>query len=306
MRRCSRRIFGPVLPVVTYRAFEDALWYVRSRPKPLALYVFSRKGSTVDATLAETTSGGVCVNNTLLHLANPGLPFGGIGPSGMGNYHGRAGFRTFSHERAVASAAGKPHVPLARPALRRPDEPDRGPAGAMAGVTGPRRARSPEDKQQRRQDILDRAWELFQTRAWAELTMSDVAEASGLSKAAIYRYFETKESLFLEVEEARLGGWLHGLGAELDRLPRPASPDVVGTLIADSLVARPGLPRLLALLHVSLEQNVPFDAALAFKRALHEWLVRLGGRLEAALVSLPKGRGFGPSIVNCESRDNFC
>ena len=163
-------------------------------------------------------------------------------------------------------------------------------------MTGPRRARSPEDKQQRRQDILDRAWELFQTRAWAELTMSDVAEASGLSKAAIYRYFETKESLFLEVEEARLGGWLHGLGAELDRLPRPASPDVVGTLIADSLVARPGLPRLLALLHVSLEQNVPFDAALAFKRAAARVAGALGGRLEAALVSLPKGRGFGAAM----------
>ena len=159
----QEEIFGPVLPVVTYRAFEDALSYVRSRPKPLALYVFSRKGSTVDATLAETTSGGVCVNNTLLHLANPGLPFGGIGPSGMGNYHGRAGFRTFSHERAVLRQQGNPHVPLARPAVRRPDEPDRCPAGAVAGVTGPRRARSPEDKQQRRQDILDRAWELFQS-----------------------------------------------------------------------------------------------------------------------------------------------
>ena len=70
-------------------------------------------------------------------------------------------------------------------------------------MTGLRRARSPEDKQQRRQDILDRAWQLFQTRAWTELTMNDVADASGLSKAALYRYFETKESLFLEVEEAR-------------------------------------------------------------------------------------------------------
>ena len=104
----QEEIFGPVLPVVTYRTFEDALAYVRNRPKPLALYVFSRKGSTIDATLAETTSGGVCVNNTLLHLANPGLPFGGIGPSGTGNYHGRAGFRTFSHERAVLRQQGNP------------------------------------------------------------------------------------------------------------------------------------------------------------------------------------------------------
>ncbi len=163
-------------------------------------------------------------------------------------------------------------------------------------MTGPRRARSVEDKQQRRQDILDRAWELFQARPWAELTMSDVAESAGLSKAALYRYFDTKEALFLEVEAARLGEWLEALGTDLDRLPRPASPELVGTLVADSLVGRPGLPRLLALLHVSLEHNVPFDAALAFKRALHDWLVRLGGQLEGALGNLPAGAGLAAAL----------
>jgi aldehyde dehydrogenase (NAD+) len=104
----QEEIFGPVLPVVTYRSFPEALDYVRSRPKPLALYVFSRSRKNVETTLTETTSGGVSVNNTLLHLANPGLPFGGVGPSGMGNYHGRAGFRTFSHERAVLRQQGNP------------------------------------------------------------------------------------------------------------------------------------------------------------------------------------------------------
>jgi AcrR family transcriptional regulator len=163
-------------------------------------------------------------------------------------------------------------------------------------VTGPRRARSPEDKERRRQDILDHAWDLFQARPWAELTMSDVAEASHLSKAALYRYFETKEALFLEVEAARLGSWLYELGAELERLPRPASPEAVATLVADSLAARPGLPRLLSLLHVSLEQNVPFDAALAFKRALHDWLVRLGSQLEVTLGALPAGAGLGAAL----------
>ena len=163
-------------------------------------------------------------------------------------------------------------------------------------MTGLRRARSPEDKEQRRQDILDHAWALFQARPWAEITMSDVADASGLSKAALYRYFETKETLFLEVEAVRLGSWLHELGAELERLPRPASPEAVSALVADSLVARPGLPRLLALLHVSLEQNVTFDAALAFKRALHDWLERLGGQLEAALGSLRPGTGLGAAL----------
>jgi TetR/AcrR family transcriptional regulator len=163
-------------------------------------------------------------------------------------------------------------------------------------VTGPRRARSPEDKQQRRQDILDRAWDLFESRPWAELTMTDVADAAGLSKAALYRYFDTKEALFLEVEAARLGEWLEALGKELERLPAPASPDTVAALLADSLARRPALPRLLALLHVSLEQNVPFDAALAFKRTLHERLVRLGERLEKALVSLPPGAGLAAAL----------
>jgi aldehyde dehydrogenase (NAD+) len=104
----QEEIFGPVLPVVTYRTEEDALAYVRGRPKPLAFYVFAGSRKQVRAALDETSSGGVCVNNTLLHLANPGLPFGGVGPSGMGNYHGRAGFRTFSHERAVMRQSGNP------------------------------------------------------------------------------------------------------------------------------------------------------------------------------------------------------
>jgi len=104
----QEEIFGPVLPVVTYRTFDDALSYVRSRPKPLALYLFSRKSNIVDATLTGTTSGGVSINNTLLHLANPGLPFGGVGASGIGNYHGRSGFRTFSHERSVLRQQGNP------------------------------------------------------------------------------------------------------------------------------------------------------------------------------------------------------
>ncbi len=105
----QEEIFGPVLPVVTYRTLEEALAYVRSRPKPLALYLFSksaphrRRRPSPRRARAES-----CVNNTLLHLANPGPPFGGIGPSGMGNYHGRAGFKTFSHERAVMRQQGNP------------------------------------------------------------------------------------------------------------------------------------------------------------------------------------------------------
>jgi aldehyde dehydrogenase (NAD+) len=101
-------IFGPVLPVLTYKAPEDAVNFVRARPAPLALYVFARSRREADAVLDGTASGGACVNQTIFHLANPDLPFGGVGPSGVGNYHGRAGFRCFSHERAVLRQRGNP------------------------------------------------------------------------------------------------------------------------------------------------------------------------------------------------------
>jgi aldehyde dehydrogenase (NAD+) len=101
-------IFGPVLPVLTYKTREEAVDFIRSRPPPLALYVFSQRRRGADAVLDGTASGGACVNNAIVHLANPDLPFGGVGPSGVGNYHGRAGFRCFSHERAVLRQHGNP------------------------------------------------------------------------------------------------------------------------------------------------------------------------------------------------------
>jgi aldehyde dehydrogenase (NAD+) len=97
----SEEIFGPVLPVLSYEKLDDALGEVRRHGKPLALYVFSRSRDTVEHVLATTTSGGVAVNNTMLHYANPELPFGGVGESGAGSYHGEFGFKAFSHERSV-------------------------------------------------------------------------------------------------------------------------------------------------------------------------------------------------------------
>ncbi len=94
-------IFGPVLPILSYEKLEDAIEFVRARPKPLALYIFSRKEANTERLLRETTSGGVTVNDCMLHIANPELPFGGVGPSGLGSYHGFYGFRCFSHEKAV-------------------------------------------------------------------------------------------------------------------------------------------------------------------------------------------------------------
>jgi aldehyde dehydrogenase (NAD+) len=94
-------IFGPVLPVLPFRSLDDALAQVRALPHPLALYVFSRSDETVERVLRGTTSGGVVVNDVFLHYGNPELPFGGVGESGFGAYHGVHGFRAFSHARSV-------------------------------------------------------------------------------------------------------------------------------------------------------------------------------------------------------------
>lgn len=94
-------IFGPILPVLEYATLDEAIAQVRARPKPLALYVFCAERATQDRVLAELPSGGACVNDTVTHLANPRLPFGGVGDSGLGGYHGRHSFETFSHLRAV-------------------------------------------------------------------------------------------------------------------------------------------------------------------------------------------------------------
>ncbi len=98
-------IFGPVLPIISYRTIEDAISYVNARPRPLALYLFSDHQRVVKQVLAHTTSGNVTVNDTMLHYAVDDLPFGGIGPSGMGAYHGEEGFRSLSHAKGVFTQA---------------------------------------------------------------------------------------------------------------------------------------------------------------------------------------------------------
>ncbi|HET9620944.1 MAG TPA: aldehyde dehydrogenase family protein [Kofleriaceae bacterium] len=97
----SEEIFGPILPVLTYKSFDEVAPFVTARDKPLALYVFGKDQARISSVLSETTAGGSCVNNTLIHFVNHNLPFGGVGPSGQGSYHGFYGFKAFSHERAV-------------------------------------------------------------------------------------------------------------------------------------------------------------------------------------------------------------
>ena len=97
----QEEIFGPVLPVLTVASMEEAYQFVKKRPRPLALYLFTGDRETERRFLVRLSFGGGCVNDTIIHLATSGMGFGGIGESGMGSYHGRKSFETFSHEKSV-------------------------------------------------------------------------------------------------------------------------------------------------------------------------------------------------------------
>jgi len=97
----QEEIFGPILPVVPFQSIDELVVGLRQRPKPLALYLFTRDRAIQERILAETGSGGVCINDTMSHLFSKNLPFGGVGTSGMGRYHGKASFDCFTHNRSV-------------------------------------------------------------------------------------------------------------------------------------------------------------------------------------------------------------
>jgi len=100
-RLMTEEIFGPILPVLTYRTLADAVAHINDRPRPLALYWFGTDAAARDQVLAQTVSGGVTINDTLLHIAHHNLPFGGVGESGWGSYHGEAGFLRFTQQKPV-------------------------------------------------------------------------------------------------------------------------------------------------------------------------------------------------------------
>lgn len=108
MRLMKEEIFGPILPIIGVDHLEDALAFVRSRPKPLALYVFAKNSKVMDRWALESSSGSMCLNDVVIQISHPDLPLGGVGASGSGSYHGRYGFETFSHARAVLR---NPHWP---------------------------------------------------------------------------------------------------------------------------------------------------------------------------------------------------
>ncbi|MBM5799946.1 MAG: aldehyde dehydrogenase family protein [Cyanobacteria bacterium K_DeepCast_35m_m2_023] len=96
-----QELFGPILPLLEIETLDEALTFINQRPKPLALYLFSQDRAAQEQTLHRTSSGTVLFNDVILQAADPNLPFGGVGTSGSGTYHGEAGFRTFSHQRTV-------------------------------------------------------------------------------------------------------------------------------------------------------------------------------------------------------------
>jgi aldehyde dehydrogenase (NAD+) len=111
----QEEIFGPILPVISVLTVDDAIAYINRGPKPLALYVFSRDKRAQERVIASTSAGGSTVNHVWLHLGVPHLPFGGVGDSGTGAYHGRHSFETFSHRRAVLKKPALPDPPLLFP-----------------------------------------------------------------------------------------------------------------------------------------------------------------------------------------------
>lgn len=106
----QEEIFGPVLPVIAVHDLDEAIAAVNQGDKPLALYVFANDQTAIDAVLARTSSGGVCVNHVIYHVTVPDLPLGGVGESGMGRYHGRASFDTFTHYKPVLSKPARPDL----------------------------------------------------------------------------------------------------------------------------------------------------------------------------------------------------
>ena len=111
----QEEIFGPILPVLTVDSVAEAISFVRERPRPLALYLFTRSRQTEERVFSSLSFGGGCVNDTVLHLASSRLPFGGVGNSGMGAYHGKQSFLTFSHQKGILKTPAWPEVPLRYP-----------------------------------------------------------------------------------------------------------------------------------------------------------------------------------------------
>lgn len=114
----QEEIFGPILPVLSYGTLEEAMSFIAERPRPLALYLFTEDPAVSRRVTGGLSYGGGCINDTLMHLATHKLPFGGVGDSGLGQYHGKYGFDAFTHYKSVVSQSSRPDLPLRYPPYR--------------------------------------------------------------------------------------------------------------------------------------------------------------------------------------------
>lgn len=114
----AEEIFGPILPVLTFSELSDVIGKVREMPKPLALYFFSEDKEKQEKIIASIPFGGGCINDTLIHLATPYLPFGGVGTSGIGNYHGKYSFECFSHQKSIVRQTTRFDLPVRYPSFK--------------------------------------------------------------------------------------------------------------------------------------------------------------------------------------------
>jgi len=153
------------------------------------------------------------------------------------------------------------------------------------------RAVRDDQKQERRAAILRVAWQLFQGLPYQQIAMSEVAERAGVAKGTLYLYFKTKEELFLSILAQQLESWFGEIDSGLRDQRRGSRIPQIAQLVCGALVGRPGLTRLLAMLHNILEQNIDLETTRRFKRMLLEHMSRTGALLEACLPFLKPGEG---------------
>lgn len=153
-----------------------------------------------------------------------------------------------------------------------------------------RRARSRADREDRREAILDAAASLFDRIGFRDLSMSLLAERSGVAKGTLYLYFPTKEAVFLALYQREMTAWFMAVSAAIPELPQDDHHRLAGLLV-DAVESRPQLPALASLLHTVLERNIPFEDALAFKRELLASTQALAGVLENRVEFLGEGGG---------------
>ena len=160
-----------------------------------------------------------------------------------------------------------------------------------------RRARNEEQKQERRQRILDAARDLFATQRYEAINIIDVAKRVDLAKGTVYLYFKTKEALFLEILQQEFLTWFNEIDAALSAPDAPNTDTAVAALMTDSLVKRPELARLFAIAHVILEHNIDYEAALTYKQMLAERVTKTGALLENCLPGLGLNSGQGIAVL---------